>query len=305
MYFRRVENFSALLREPAAASVTRRSFLQFTTMAGAGLTLGALLPTSADAAAGTGAAAKAAGSAAASSLASPFVRISPDNTVTLICKHVEAGQGVWTGLSAVLAEELDASWSQMRAEGAPAKVPTYGNVAFDPRGSVQGTGGSTSMASSWQQLREAGATARAMLVSAAAQRWSVPAADITVAGRHRFAFVRQARHVWRARERRGAAAGAEGREVQGPEPSTNSSVATSCRDSTVVRKSTGTQQFAIDVSLPGMMTAVVLRPPKFGAQGALDRRRGGEGRAGRRGCRADSARRGCGGAGHVGGEERP
>ena len=84
--------------------------------------------------------------------------------VTLICKHLEAGQGVWTGLPAILAEELDAAWEQMRVESAPAQVPLYGNLAFG--GKVQGTGGSTAVANSWQQLREAGATARAMLVAA-------------------------------------------------------------------------------------------------------------------------------------------
>src|SRR3977135_1680186 len=68
----------------------------------------------------------------------------------------------------------------MRAESSPAKVPTYGNFAFGPKGSVQGTGGSTSMANSWDQLRHAGAAARAMLVAAAAQRWKVPASEITV-----------------------------------------------------------------------------------------------------------------------------
>ena len=110
----------------------------------------------------------------------PFVRISPDNTVTVICKHVEGGQGVWTGLPAIVAEELDAAWAQMRVENAPAQVPLYGNTAFDPRGTMQGTGGSSSLANSWMQLRQAGATARAMLVAAAAQTWNVPAGEITV-----------------------------------------------------------------------------------------------------------------------------
>jgi len=102
----------------------------------------------------------------------PFLRIAPDNTVTVISKHLEAGQGVWTGLPAIVAEELDASWDQMRVESAPAKVPLYRNLAFVPLGaSVQLTGGSTAVANSWQQLREAGATARAMLVAAAARQW--------------------------------------------------------------------------------------------------------------------------------------
>src|SRR5207253_11341896 len=105
-------------------------------------------------------------------LVMPFVRIAPDNTVTVICKHLEAGQGVWTGLPAIVAEELDASWDQMRVESAPAQVPMYGNLAMG--GKIQLTGGSTAVANSWQQLRQAGATARAMLVAAAAKAWAVP-----------------------------------------------------------------------------------------------------------------------------------
>src|SRR5579871_3564540 len=158
---------------PGPAELSRRQFLKLTTLAGSGLTLGVLLP-------GCAPAGKGPQTAAAGPLSMPFVRIDPDNTVTVICKHVEAGQGVWTGLPTIVAEELDASWDQMRAESAPAQVPQYGNFAFDPKGSVQGTGGSTAVANSWNQLRQAGATARAMLVAAAARAWDVPAAEITV-----------------------------------------------------------------------------------------------------------------------------
>ena len=158
------------------SNVSRRDFLKFTTIAGSGLTLGVVAP----------AVAKKGGltvlgiEGTPDDYSTPFVRIDTDNTVTVICKHVEAGQGVWTGLPAVVAEELDASWSQMRAESSPAKVPTYGNFAFGPKGNVQGTGGSTSMANSWDQLRRAGAYARAMLVQAAANKWKAPVGEITV-----------------------------------------------------------------------------------------------------------------------------
>src|SRR4051812_61699 len=105
-----------------------------------------------------------------------FVRVAPDNTVTVVIKHVEMGQGVTTGLPAIVAEELDADWVQMRFDFAPADVKLYANHAFG----MQGTGGSTAVANSWDELRKAGATARAMLVAAAAQQWKVPAAEITV-----------------------------------------------------------------------------------------------------------------------------
>ncbi|HEX6509041.1 MAG TPA: molybdopterin cofactor-binding domain-containing protein, partial [Chloroflexota bacterium] len=152
--------------------LTRRTFLGLTTLAGAGLTLGVSFPEPV--------VGKAAASAHGHALVTPFVRIDPDNTVTVISKHVEAGQGVWTGLSAIVAEELDAAWSQMRVESAPALVPVYGNFSFDPKGSVQGTGGSSSVANSWLQLRTAGAAARAMLVAAAAQKWRVLAKEVSV-----------------------------------------------------------------------------------------------------------------------------
>jgi isoquinoline 1-oxidoreductase beta subunit len=111
-----------------------------------------------------------------------FVRIAPDGTVTVLSKHIEFGQGPYTGLATLVAEELDADWAQIRAAAAPADDQIYNNLAFAALGMiVQGTGGSTAMANSYMQMRKAGATARAMLVAAAAQTWGVPAAEITVA----------------------------------------------------------------------------------------------------------------------------
>src|ERR1700733_2188712 len=105
-----------------------------------------------------------------------FIRIAPDDTVTVIVKHLDKGQGVTAGLATIVAEELDADWGQMRAEFAPADVALYKNLFFG----IQGTGGSTSMANSWMQLRLAAAAAREMLVAAAAAQWNVPASEITV-----------------------------------------------------------------------------------------------------------------------------
>src|SRR6185369_10903261 len=244
------------------SNVSRRDFLKFTTIAGSGLTLGVVIPTVAK----NGALTVLGVEGTPGDYSTPFVRIDTDNTVTVICKHVEAGQGVWTGLPAVVAEELDASWSQMRAESSPAKVPTYGNFAFGPKGQVQGTGGSTSMANSWDQLRHAGAYARAMLVQAAANRWKVPASDITVSDG-------VVSHSSGKKAKFGELAAAAGKlplptEVKLKDPSQFKLIG---RKEKLPRldshsKSTGAQQFAIDVMLPDMMTAVVLRPPRFGAQ---------------------------------------
>ena len=106
-----------------------------------------------------------------------FLRIGADNSVTIIAKHLEMGQGSYTGIATVLAEELDADWTLVRVESAPADAKRYGNSVL---GGLQGTGGSSAMANSWSQLRDAGGKARAMLVSAAASQWHVPAEELTV-----------------------------------------------------------------------------------------------------------------------------
>jgi isoquinoline 1-oxidoreductase subunit beta len=255
MYFRHLDEAQSSGAGGAPAELTRREFLRFTTLAGSGLTLAVVLP---------GCGSHPAATAASGPLVMPFVRIAPDNTVTVICKHLEAGQGVWTGLPAIVAEELDAAWEQVRVESAPAKVPLYGNLAFG--GKIQGTGGSTAVANSWDQLRKAGATARAMLVAAAARLWSVPASEITVSE----GVVAHAGSGKKATF--GELAGSAAKEPVPPQ--------VRLKDPGSFRiigneklprldapaKSTGKQEFAIDVMLPGMMTAVVMRPPRFGGK---------------------------------------
>jgi isoquinoline 1-oxidoreductase subunit beta len=253
--------------EPAAArgggtpaELTRRQFLKLTTLAGSGLTLGMVLP-----GCGRGPLGGAGVAGTASHpLVIPFVRIAPDNTVTVICKHLEAGQGVWTGLPAIVAEELDASWEQMRVENAPAEVPLYGNLAFG--GKIQGTGGSTAVANSWEQLRHAGATARAMLVAAAAQEWRVPPGEITVS-EGVLSHAAAGRQATFGELADGAARQAVPATVRLKDPAGFRIVGREKLPRLDSRdKSTGKQQFAIDVMLPGMMTAVVMRPPRFGGK---------------------------------------
>jgi isoquinoline 1-oxidoreductase beta subunit len=263
MDIRGIEDFPAP-RRGSGGELTRRQFVKLTTLAGSGLTLGLVLPGCSKPAATVGGPAPAAGTAA--NFAQPFVRIAPDSTVTVLSKHLEAGQGVWTGLPAIVAEELDASWSQMRVASAPAEVPRYGNLAFDPKGRMQGTGGSTSTANSWMQLRHAGATARAMLVQAAAARWSVPAAQISV----REGVVAHASSQRQASF--GELADAAARlPVPADVPLKDPAQFTLIGRGHLPRldsraKSTGKEKYAIDVMLPGMMTAVVMRPPRFGGK---------------------------------------
>jgi isoquinoline 1-oxidoreductase subunit beta len=144
---------------------SRRAFIKIAAGTGVGLVIGLDLPF--------------ASAAAVESFApNPFVRVAPDNTVTVLIKHLDKGQGIATGLSTLVAEELDADWKQMRAEFAPADASKYNNLLFGP---IQATGGSSSIANSFLQYRQAGAVARAMLIAAAAAAWGVPAGEIVVA----------------------------------------------------------------------------------------------------------------------------
>lgn len=188
-----------------------------------------------------------------------FVRIAPDNAVTVIIKHIEFGQGPATGLATLVAEELDADWSQMRIEFAPANDPLYKNLFFG----TMGTGGSTAMANSWTQMRNAGASARAMLVGAAAKRWGVPAADVTVAkgvvsaGRNRASFGDLA---------------AEAALVPPPakptlkDPANFTLIGSELPKLDSRIKSDGTAQFTMDVARPAAVHTAILHPPAFGGK---------------------------------------
>lgn len=189
-----------------------------------------------------------------------FIRIAPDNTVTVICKHIEFGQGPYTGVATILADELDADWAQMRVESAPADVKKYANSAFG----VQGTGGSTAMANSWDQLRTAGAEARARIIAAAAKKWGVDASTITI--------------------EKGVVKGSGGTatfgelaelalqtEVAGPfkpkEPDAWKLIgAAKLPKVDTLEKTNGTAMYTIDVKMPDMLTCVIERPSRFKAK---------------------------------------
>ncbi|MDO9246654.1 MAG: molybdopterin-dependent oxidoreductase, partial [Phenylobacterium sp.] len=106
----------------------------------------------------------------------PFIKIGADGAVTVISKHIEFGQGNHAGLAAIVAEELDADWTKVKVEQAPAIAKIYANTGMG----VQGTGGSSAISNSWTQLRQAGAGAKAMFIEAAANKWNAPVGEITV-----------------------------------------------------------------------------------------------------------------------------
>jgi isoquinoline 1-oxidoreductase beta subunit len=229
----------------------RRSFLK-TTAAAAALTIGFDW---------AGPARRALAAATGPFAPNAFLRVAADNTVRVIAKHLEMGQGSYTGLATILAEELDADWAQIRVESAPANAQLYNNLAF---GAIQGTGGSNAIANSWMQLRQAGATARAMLVAAAATEWNVPAAEVSVDRgviRHA-ASQRQASFGELAGK---AAAQAAPAKVALKDPKEFKLIGQKLPRVDVPAKSNGTAQFTLDVTFPGMLVAMLQRPPLFGA----------------------------------------
>ncbi len=187
-----------------------------------------------------------------------FVRIGSDNTITILIKHSEMGQGVATSLPMVVAEELDCDWSKVRMENAP-NSQVYANNAFG----IQGTGGSTSTLESFDQMRQAGAMARAMLVEAAAQQWKVAAGDcrtengFVVCGAHKASYgeLADAASKLKAPDK-----------VTLKDPSKWALIGKPTRRIDSLSKVTGTAGFGMDVQRPGLLTGVIARAPVFGGK---------------------------------------
>ena len=242
----------AIKRDPPRPS--RRQFLVGAAAAGAGLTIGFHVP--------LGPASRALAADTVNPI-NAYLRIGPDGTVTVLSAHMDGGQGIYTGVATLVAEELDADWSQVRVEGVAGNPKLYGNLTWG--GAVQGTGGSSSVPSSWERYRHAGAIARAMLVEAAAQEWGVPAGEVQVA---RGVISHASGKSAGFSELADRAAGVTPRaEVKLKDPSAWVHIGNeNLRRLDSVAKTTGAQQFPIDVRLPGMLTAVLARPPLFGAK---------------------------------------
>lgn len=246
------------LEQTSSKGLSRRGFLQGSAALAASLVIGVHLP--ARARAQSGAAAVMADPTEGGFAPNAFIRIASDNTVTVVVKHLEMGQGPTTGLSTLVAEELDADWNQMRAEMAPADSKVYVNTLFG----LMGTGGSTAMANSYEQMRKAGAAARAMLVQAAANRWDVDLGEITVAKgvvSHE-ASNRSASFGELAADAAGLAAPAEP-ILKTPDQFTLIGTNLAKLDSR--EKTNGKQVFTLDLYPENLVTATIVHPPQFGA----------------------------------------
>jgi isoquinoline 1-oxidoreductase subunit beta len=187
-----------------------------------------------------------------------FITIAKDGTTTILCNRMDMGQGIETGLAMICAEELEADWSKVKTAFGNQK----GNYV-DPFMGMHLTGGSNSVKNSYAQYRELGARTKAMLVGAAAKKWKVDAASL--------------------KAENGAISGGGKRATYGElfdaamkEPIPERVALKDAKDFKIVgkpttlkvsrEKSSGLQKFGIDVKLPGMLTAVVMRPPVFGAK---------------------------------------
>jgi isoquinoline 1-oxidoreductase beta subunit len=232
--------------------MSRRNFLKNTALIGGGLVVAFVIP-------GANRFTRAESGTDTPFAPNAFLRIGSDDSVTVVLAHSEMGQGIWTGLSMLIAEELDADWSKIRVEHAPAAA-VYGLPAF---GGMQITGGSTSTWMEFDRYRLAGATARMMLIEAAAKRFAVAPSGIrteqgqVIAGEHRARY--------------GELANEAG---QLPLPDPASIKLKEAKDWTVIgkptkrldtpEKITGRARFGMDVQFDGLLTAMVARSPVFG-----------------------------------------
>ena len=148
----------------AAPRLTRRDFIRVSTLAGGGFVLSLALPGEAWAQA-----ASSLDDTAKAFTPNPFIKITPEGVITILAKNPETGQGIKTGLPLIVAEELDVDFSKVVVEQAALR----GDVG------AQFAGGSRSTPDNYIRMRQAGATARAMLIEAAAQTWKVPAGELT------------------------------------------------------------------------------------------------------------------------------
>jgi isoquinoline 1-oxidoreductase beta subunit len=238
---------------PAPSEQSRRTFLKTAVFAGGGLLLGFHLAFGEESG-------ESAEQNAASFAPNAWVRVGADNQITIMTAHSEMGQGVMTALPMLVADELDVELQSVRVETAPA-APAY----INPIIGVQLTGGSTSVRSSWRQLREAGATARAMLIKAAAERWGVDAATLVTDN----GVVHDSKNHRSATYGELAAAAAKlpvPHEVKLKQPGQYKLIGRSIARIDVPAKVKGTAQFGIDVRLPGMLVAVIARCPTFGGK---------------------------------------
>jgi isoquinoline 1-oxidoreductase beta subunit len=234
-----------------SASLSRRTFLKTAAAAGGGFMIGAYLPI-------RGAAVL---TAAGTFEPNVWIKVNADDSVRIMLTMLEMGQGVMTSMPMLVAEELDFDWKKIKTEWAGAD-PKYGNPNF---GGQQLTAGSNSVRGMWKVLRESGAAARSMLVTAAAQTWGVPEDSCTT---DKGVVIHQAsgRKLNYGALVDKAAALPVPKTVTLKDPKTFKVLGQSLPRLDIPEKVNGTAGFGIDTRLPGLLTARVVRCPVFGGK---------------------------------------
>jgi isoquinoline 1-oxidoreductase beta subunit len=234
-------------------NLSRRHFLKTSVFAGGGLILGVYLP-------GAHHRIEAADQAASTFAPNAFVRVGKDESVTVIVNHSEMGQGPYTSVPMVVAEELEADWSKVRFEAAPVD-PVYNHSVYG----MQMTGGSSSTWSEWERLRKAGAAARQMLVAAAAETWKVDPASCR-AENGRVIHSVSGRRLSYGQLVEKASRLAPPQDVTLKDPKQFKIIGKPMKRLDTPDKTNGKAVFGLDVKVPGMLVAVVARPPVFGGK---------------------------------------
>jgi isoquinoline 1-oxidoreductase beta subunit len=238
---------------PSTNSLSRRSFLKAGAAAGGGLMLSLRLPFANDDA----------GATAADGFApNAFIRIERDRQIVLTMPYVEMGQGTYTSIPMLIAEELEVDLTQVRLEHAPPNEKLYGNPLL---GGIQATGNSNAIRASWQALRQAGATARTMLVAAAAKRWNVdPASCRAQSG--------EVLHAPTGRRAKYGELAADAARMPIPKsvalkrPEDFKLIGTPAKRLDTPAKVNGTAVYGIDVRPPGVKIATLAQSPVFGGR---------------------------------------
>src|SRR5713226_5161868 len=231
--------------------LSRRQFLSASAALGGGLLIGFR----------TGAAHTAESAAGAAFTPNAFIRIGADGQIVLTMPYVEMGQGTYTSIPMLIAEELEVDLKQVRLEHAPPDEKLYAN----PLLGVQATGNSNAIRGSWKPLREAGATARTMLVSAAAKRWNVdPASCRAQSG--------EVRHALTGRRLKYGELAADAARMPVPEkvvlksPADFKLIGTPAKRLDTPSKVNGSAVYGIDVRPPGVKVATLAQSPVFGGR---------------------------------------
>src|SRR6266849_3413261 len=237
----------------AIINLSRRNFLKTSALAGGRLILGVHLP-------GLARAAEASQQGASPFPLNAFVRIGQDDTVTVIVNHSEMGQGPYTSVPMMVAEELDADWNKVRYEAAPV-APEYNHSVYG----IQMTGGSTSTWSEWERVRKAGAAARQMLLAAAGETWGV-SADTCRTENNQVIHGSSGRKLSYGELTEKASRLTPPQNPPLKDPKKFKLVGKPTRRLDTPEKTNGKAIFGLDVNVPGMVVAVIARPPVFGAK---------------------------------------